>query len=177
VSPVWRKEGSGIRAAVKAAVALVSVLVLLIASAATASPAAPPAGTSTVLCKRKTFPGRLNPTDPGRYSYQPSHCVVEVRRSRLPETKRFQSFFGIKWHRWDAGSAEASAKIPIRTEDLKTGEEGWGLSPVTLTLSRPVNRCGHLVFSHAEISHFIVTASYSLRLDRVPILGRGCPPG
>jgi hypothetical protein len=162
---------------VKVAVALVSVLVLLTASGASASPAAPPAGAPTVLCKRTTFPGRLDPTDPGRYSYQPPHCVVEARRSRLPETKRFQPFFGIEWHRWDARSAEASAKIPIRTGNLRNGEEGWGLAPVTLTLSRPIGRCGHLVFSHAKISPFIVTASYSLRLDRVPILGRGCPAG
>jgi hypothetical protein len=161
---------------VKVGATLALVLALLTAGVASANPTASPAS-PTVLCKRKTFPGRLNPTDPGLYSYRPRHCMIEARRSRLPETKRFQGIFEIEWHRWDVRSAEGSAKIPIRTENLTTDEQGWGLTPITITLSRPVLRCGHLVFSHAEIGHFVVTASYSLRLDRVPILGRGCPTG
>ena len=160
----------------KVALTLVVVLSLLTAGSASANPEAPPAGIPTVLCKQKTYLGRLSPTDPGRYSYQPRHCMIEALKSRLPETRRFQPLFGIKWRRWGARFAEGSGKVPIRTE-FRTGEIGWGLTPITITLSRPVLRCGHLVFSHAEISHFAVTASYSLRLDRVPILGRGCLSG
>ena len=169
------KGACGHSAVVKTAVALAVVLALLEGSAASANLKSPPKGIPSVLCKRNTFPGRLDPNVPGLYSYRPRRCMVEARRSRLPETKRFQPFFAIKWHRWDARSAEGSARIPIRTGD--PGEEGWGLTPITITLNRPVDKCGHLVFSHAEISHFIVIASYSLRLDRVPVLGRGCPSG
>jgi hypothetical protein len=67
-------------------------------------------------------------------------------------------------------------EIPIIEERISTGEQREGRERVTIKLSRPVSRCGRLVFTRAHVIWFFGgVINYNYRLHSIPVIGRGCP--
>lgn len=173
---VCRGAPSGKRSGVRRASILISLLALLFSASAQARPAPP--GIPNLLCKTSRTPGNAKTSEPGAYAYRPGRCLVEARRSPLPESQafgRFQPVSAISWRSWNARSASGVGRIPIPDINFQTGKQNWHPEAVSITLGHPVSRCGRLVFTHAHI--LFAGFDYPLRLDRVPVLGQDCRSG
>jgi hypothetical protein len=133
-----------------------------------------PPGMPTVLCSQKIFPGRIKPTTPSEYSYRPRICKLPAFTT--PGREQSTHLLAIQWRRWTTTSAVGIGEIPIIEEHISTGEQREGRERVTIKLSRPVSRCGRLVFTRAHVRWFFGgSINYHYRLHSVPVVGRGCP--
>ena len=158
-----------------ASVTLLTCAVLGVASATAAGPTPAPPGLPSVLCQKKTFPGRTNPTTPGSYAYKPRSCRLEayIKNEGYEASSRL---FGIEWREWTADSAAGIGFTPIGVENLETGELRQGRQPVRITLDKALTRCGHRVFSAAHVYWLhAVPINYAYHLHQEPVLGHGCP--
>jgi hypothetical protein len=133
-----------------------------------------PPGTPSLLCTQKSFPGRIRPTTPSEYSYRPRICKLPAFTT--PGREQSTHLLAIEWKRWTANSASGLGEIPITEERISTGEQREGRERVTIKLSRPVSRCGRLVFTRAHVIWFFGGGiNYNYRLHSIPVIGRGCP--
>jgi hypothetical protein len=148
------------------------VLVLAIAAPARAGPA--PSGLPNLLCRKPTFPGRAKQTTAGIFSYRPRNCSMEIFE-KSPGFEQSSHLLAVRWLRWDGSSAYGLGHVPL-TKVSPDGDEQAGRERVMITLSRPVKRCGRLVFSRAHVRWFFaVTIDYPYRLHEVAVVGRDCP--
>ncbi|HTT95488.1 MAG TPA: hypothetical protein VMF55_12510 [Solirubrobacterales bacterium] len=157
----------------RTATVIVLAAVFAIVAGADARPAPP--GLPNLLCRKPTFPGRADQTTAGSFSYRPHSCSMEIFQ-KSPGFEQSSHLLAIRWLRWERSSAYGLGKIPIIEENLRTGDQRIGREKVRITLSRPVMRCGKLVFTRAHVEWYFGGFDYPFRLHEVPVVGRGCPP-
>lgn len=142
---------------------------------ATAGPRPAPSGLPSVLCQKKTSPGRARPTTPGSYAYEPRSCTLEA----FDKNEGYEAsshLFAIEWHRWSADSAAGVGFVPIEILNPETGDRRKGRQPVKISLGRARTRCGRRIFTTAHITWLHAgLINYAYHLHQEPALGHGCP--
>jgi len=150
-------------------------LALSIGSAATSNPEASAADLPGVLCKKPRQPGDVQPSDPGIYSLRPHVCVLEYFEAPSPHPV-FVPVLGMRWHRWDSGSAFGLGYTMIPAGRFFTDGRRKTKEPLRVTLSRPRSICGREIFTAGRIVWEYGPFDEHTRIDRVPVPGRACAP-
>ena len=141
---------TGNRAAEQPAGRLLSasvVATVLLAALLAWSPAGADAGKRakrSVACFKTTAPG---PGVKPAFEKKPKNCVYIAKGALdlvIPPVTAVQSTRGIRWKRWGGRRAtgRGGAYVAGRAQPL----------PVQVTLSKPVKRCGHKVYTRAKFN-------------------------
>jgi hypothetical protein len=110
-----------------------ALLVLPVALSAGSEGSAKSAGRTKVVClSDKNF----NPD----YKFRPKHCIFHKRHSPNAEAVFVRTKHD-RWRVWNRHRARGKGKAIASM---------IGSTPVRIELSKPVQRCGHRVFSHAH---------------------------